>query len=457
MITTDGERTAQVVDHTRRLEEYKETLSRLFPSLPRETVDARSIRDVDALVLALFLRCYPHEVNVLEVGTYFGVSTFHIASQPSVVRVLGVNPDLQESKEAAETPDYPDTKAGPESLQGPSKIDVARAALAEFAEQGAKIKLRTGSVGSAWAQDRGHSPDGSEEIPAQDEPLLAFVGGASTREAVEADLQAIFDARPRAVAIIDHCRGAEGLFVQAGIADFLAGAQGEYHFGLFADLTTGLATSNLGIVYPDSDAAEVQECLEELSHLFSERLDPLWLAAREQELIGIVNKYKDEANVLSGQLQDLSGEYQILTNRNKELENRISQLEKRKSHLEERTAGLKLEKKELQKRSALLEKRTTQLEKRKTQLEEINAGLKQEKEGLQGRASNLEKGNSRLEERNSRLEARNSRLKEERSLLDSQLTDFRSAGRYRLADAVTKSVLRIPGAKAVARRTRPEK
>jgi hypothetical protein len=437
-MTIDGERAAQVIDHTRRLEEYKKTLRRLFPSLPRETVDARSIRDVDALVLALFLRCYPHQVNVLEVATYFGVSTFHIASQPSVVKVVGVNPELPEGEDAAETPDTADPEAGPESL--PGKINVARAALAEFAEEGAKIMLRTGALSGAWTEDRGDSPNGSEEIPAQDlpedEPLLAFVSGARTREAVEADLRAIFDARPRAVAIIDRLRSAEGLSVQAGIAGFLEGARDEYHFGLFADLTTGLATSNLGIVYSDSDAAEVQGCLEELGQLFSERLDPLWLAAREQDLIGHVNTFKDEANALSERLEDLSDEYRLLTNDNQALQKRISQLEKRKSQLEERTAGLKQEKKELQ-------KRTTQLEKRKSQLEEINAGLKQEKKGLQGHASRLEK--------------RNSRLKEERLLLDSQLTDFRSAGRYRLADAVTKNVLRIPGAKAVASRARPEK
>jgi hypothetical protein len=447
MTIIEGERNAQVVDHTRRLEEYKETLSRLFPTLPRETVDARSIRDVDALVLALFLRCYPHQVNVLEVGTYFGVSTFHIASQPSVVKVVGVNPDLSETKQATETPDTADPEVGPESLQDPSKIDVARTALAEFAEEDAKVRLRTGALSSAWTGDRGDSPHGSEEIPTrdlpEDEPLLAFVGGARTREAVEADLRAIFDARPRAVAIIDRLRGAEGLFVQAGIAGFLERAQDEYHFGLLADLTTGLATSNLGIVYPDSDAAEVQGCLEELGQLFSERLDPLWLAGREQELIGIVNTYKDEANALGRKLQGSSGENQLLADRNKQLEKRISQLEKRKSQLEERTAGLKQEKKELQNRSSRLEKRTTQLEKRKSQLEEVNAGLRQEKKGLQRRTAQFEK--------------RNAKLKEERLLLDSQLSDFRSAGRYKLADAVTKNVLRIPGAKTVARRTRSEK
>jgi hypothetical protein len=41
-------------------------------------------------------------------------------------------------------------------------------------------------------------------------------------------------------------------------------------------------------------------------------------------------------------------------------------------------------------------------------------------------------------------------------LVVSKLSDYRSAGRYKLADAVTKNVLRIPGAKAVARRTRPK-
>jgi hypothetical protein len=220
----------------------------------------------------------------------------------------------------------------------------------------------------------------------EDEPLLAFIGGARPREAVDADLQAVFDARPRAVAILDHCRGDGGHFVQAGIADCMESARGKYHFQLFGDLTSGMATSNLGIVYPDEDSAEVQGCLAELGHLFSERLDPLWLASREQELIGIVSTYRDEAETLSWQHQDLIDEHQRLAGRNTELQKRISQLEKRKSQLEER----------------------------------------------------------------------NSRLKEERLLVVWKLSDYHTAGRYKLADVVTKNVLRIPGAKAVARRTRPK-
>jgi hypothetical protein len=394
MTTASSEWISQIVEHKQRLEEYRETIRRLFPALPKDLLDARSIKDVDALVLALFLRCYPHELSVLEVGTFFGVATFHFAGQPSVLRVLGVDPDP------------------PEDAGEMSSIDIARAALTEFVDESVKIQLQTGDVGSAWSKS-------AQELP-EDEPLLAFVGGARTREAVDADLQAIFDANPRAVAILDHCRGDGGLFVQAGVADCMERAPGKYHFRLFGDLTSGMATSNLGIVYPDEESQEVQRCLAELAHLFSERLDPLWLASREQELIGIVSTYRDEANTLSRQHQDLVDEHQLLAGRNTELQKRISQLEKRKSRLEERNSGLKMEKKGLQSLTSRLERRILQLEKRTSQLEE-----------------------------------RNSRLKEEKLLVVSKLSDYRSAGRYKLADAVTKNVLRIPGAKAVARRTRP--
>jgi ribosomal protein S25 len=238
---------------------------------------------------------------------------------------------------------------------------------------------------------------------------------------VDADLEAIFDANPRAVAILDHCRGDGGLFVQAAIADRMERAPGKYHFRLFGDLSSGMATSNLGIVYPEEVSAEVRRCLAELAHLFSERLDPLWLASREQELIGLVSTCRDEADTLSRQHQDLMAEYQALAGRNTELQKRISQLEKRKSKLQER-----------------------------------NAGLKMEKKGLQSRTSQLAQRIFQLEKRTSRLQERNSRLKEQRLLVVSKLSDYRGAGRYKLADAVAKNVLRIPGAKAVARRTRPK-
>jgi chromosome segregation ATPase len=189
--------------------------------------------------------------------------------------------------------------------------------------------------------------------------------------------------------------------------------------------------------------------LEELSHLFSDRLDPLWLASREQEMISVVNTYKEEAEHLNGQIQNLLAELQQSTDHNAELQKRTSRLEKRKFQLEERATELRKEKKDLQKHASKLEKRVSHLEKRKNQLEERSAAVKEEKKALQGHTS-------RLEQRNSRLEERNSRLKEERLLLDSQLSEYRTSGRYKLADTVTRNVLRIPGAKALARRTRPK-
>jgi hypothetical protein len=441
MISTSAEWTAQILDHTRRLEEYKGTLHRLFPTLQRDLLDARSLRDVDAIVLALFLRCLPPGLSVLEVGTSFGVSTFHLAGQPGVLRVLGVHPDPPVETAPGDTSNTPETKT--DTLEDTRVIDVARAALAEFAEESAKIQLLTAGVGSVWTSPPDGQADSPSSVPgiSEDEPLLAYLNGPRTKESVEEVLRSIFDASPRAIAVIDHCRGAEGPFVQAGIASFLDGARGKYSFRLFADLTSGVATSNLGIVYPDVDSAELEGCLEELSRLFSDRLDPLWLASREQEMISVVNIYKDEAANLNGHNQDLLAELQHLTGHHTELQKRTSRIEKRKSQLEERVAELKKENKGLQKRGS-------QLEKRKSQLEERIAAVREEKKALQGRSS-------RLEQRNSRLEERNSRLKEERLLLDSQLGEYRTSGRYKLADSVTRNVLRIPGAKALARRTRP--
>jgi Skp family chaperone for outer membrane proteins len=346
-----------------------------------------------------------------------------------VLRVLGVDPPEGERSEP---------------LAGPKPVDVARAALAEFADESAKVRLQTGDVSGAWTNHRDAAPETSG-----DGRLLAFVNGTRTREAVVTNLQDIFDANTRSIAILDLCKGGGAPFVQAGIADFMERDEGEYHFRLFSDLTSGMAKSNLGIVYADEDSAEVESCLAELGHLFSERMDPLWLARREQEMIGIVNTYRDEAESLGRQHQGLIGEYDDLEDRNKELQKRVSQLDKRKTQLQEINAGLKEEKKDLQKRASQLEKRVSQLDKRKTQLQEINARLKEEKKEIQSRVSRLDKSSSRLQERNATL-------REEKSLLDSQLNDYRTSGRYKLADSVTKNVLRIPGAKALARRSRPK-
>jgi hypothetical protein len=100
----------------------------------------------------------------------------------------------------------------------------------------------------------------------------------------------------------------------------------KYHFRLFGDLGPGLATSKLGIVYPDTDADETRHSLADLSDLFSERLDLLQLLRREEELIDIANEFDRELKQARAQLAEAE-------KRNSQLTERNSQLTERNSHL----------------------------------------------------------------------------------------------------------------------------
>jgi len=390
--------TADAIENTRRLDEYRETVSRLFPNLPRNYVDLWSMKNVDALASALFLQCYPRKVAVLDIGTFVGVSAFHFASLPEVSRVLSVDPNPTLADEISDKGEALGVEFDVEPLRKLRVLDVARAALAEFADEKAKIELRVGTVASNRTGRQGDplATSGKAETPVLElsdgERLVAFVDGLHTREAVEADLETIFENNPRAVAILDDCRRLWGPFVQAGVVNFMEKTQHKYHFQLFGDLGPGIATSTLGIVYPDVDAAEVQGALTEFRGFFSERLDLLWLVQREQELISTVNTFKDAADDVHGKHQTLARKHQLLVNRKTELEKRSSRLEKRNSHLEKR--------------------------------------------------------NSRLEERNSRLEEHISRLEKH----NAQLVSRSSSRRYKLADTLAETALRMPGVRLVNRR-----
>ena len=79
----------QIVEHTRRLEEYRNHKQAL-PALPK--ISWKRGRSKTSMPWYWrSLRCYPHELSVLEVGTSLGIATFHFAGQPSVSRVLGVD------------------------------------------------------------------------------------------------------------------------------------------------------------------------------------------------------------------------------------------------------------------------------------------------------------------------------------------------------------------------------
>lgn len=243
--------TARARKSIERLGEYKTTVAQLFPALPRPCVDVWSITDADALALACFLNRYPPDsaTVVLEVGTFVGVSAFHLASQLKVSEVLSVdmNPSI-----ANEFNGYIDEMVGThidlEPLWNLRVLDVARTALARFPEQREKVRLLTGTVGDVGMQ-----------VSAGGAPLVAFVDAEHTEESVKTDLQTIFDKNLLTVAILHDCVAephAES--VLAGVAGFVEGSQSAYRFGLFKELVFYPAQPNLGLLYPEVLADQVE-------------------------------------------------------------------------------------------------------------------------------------------------------------------------------------------------------
>jgi hypothetical protein len=93
-----------------------------------------------------------------------------------------------------------------------------------------------------------------------------FVDGDHSKEGVRADLEVIFESTPNAVAILHDCsdHSPAAPSVRAAIADFLDSANRKYYFRPLDDLAAGIEKLNLGIVYPDSGAPEMEQLLLEL-------------------------------------------------------------------------------------------------------------------------------------------------------------------------------------------------
>jgi hypothetical protein len=386
--------------YTSRLTEYKETVSRLFPILPKDCVDAWSVSEADVLALGLLLECYPQKVAVLDIGSFVGASAFFFASHSKVTRVISVDPNPTIAEEINDISEMLGVKVAPEPLGNLRVLDVARTVLAEFPDENRKIQLHVGTVGTSKTgitEDSTGGPKRLEEPMSEllgESSLVAFVDGLHTREGVHADLEAIFDHNPRAVAIVHDCRHAWGPFVQAGVVSFMEGIRNEYDFRLLSDLGPALATSNLGVVYRKAHSGDVRRALAEFTELFSERLDPLWLMRREEDLIATVNHYKGVAN-------------------------KAASLQERNSRLDEENANLR--------------ERNSQLDARYSQLKERNSQLKE-------RNSQLRTRDSRLEEQISKLKQENSQLKQE----NYQLAVYRSSRRYKIADAVAQKLRWVP-------------
>lgn len=245
MVPSSPQEPGSVSESLDRLNEYKATVTRLYPALRNHIVDKNSIKKSDALALAGFLNRYPREVIVLEIGTFVGVSTFLLASQPRVAGVVSVdrNPSLAGLLKQWEG-DFPTNMR---------VLDVAEATLARFPEQRRKVRFVAGTAGSV-----------SKEVCVNGAPLVAFVDGKHAKESVEADLQAIFEQNPHAVAVLHDCVGpTHGPGVLAGVGAFVeaSGSENrlEYRFRLFKQLDSYPTFPDLGIIYPEAVADQVEQ------------------------------------------------------------------------------------------------------------------------------------------------------------------------------------------------------
>lgn len=310
------------------LAEYQNAVLQLLPALPQSTVSLLSISPVDALALGYFLQHPTYSTIVLDTGAFLGASAFFFASHSNVSRVVGVsrNPTLAELVGAA--PDIQGKEVGIESLQDVRAFDVTRAAFDKLDhEDRKKVEVREAKADDAWAESLTTDAE-------QGAGPVVFVGGLSTREDVRVHLEEVFEQNPHAMFFLDNCRYDLGPFVQAGVADFIEQAADEYRFQLIGDLGPGPASSSLGVLYPGSSAAQVEKCLATVKRAFSERLDPLRLLNREEELIAAVGKANQElAQVRRNSQGKAGGGSSQGKGNNDQLRKRVSRLERRNNQL----------------------------------------------------------------------------------------------------------------------------
>jgi hypothetical protein len=249
----------------RRVGEYSEALSRILPS---EVAKFWSVSATDMLALGCFLDLYARETIILDIGTFVGVSAMGFAVQPNVARVVSVDPNPKIDDEISDKAGVTSFEAKHSKLGEARVFDVARAALSGFPEEARKVRLVEGVVGTSQIEVHGGSMNGATkvEVPVVNHPsdglsLVAFVDGLHTDEGVRADLEAIFETSPGALALLHDCRGTWGPEVRKGAEDFVRRTNGRYDFALIGALGGVLGPPNMGVVFASRDAGKVREVL----------------------------------------------------------------------------------------------------------------------------------------------------------------------------------------------------
>jgi hypothetical protein len=265
----------------RLLEEFVTRVLDEYPGLPATVLRSSSMGLIDAVVLRELLDVSDEPVEVIDVGGFFGVSTFLFASHPAVRQVISVDRSSVLSDRLGEDP---------LKVQG-----VVRSALAGFPEAASKMRF-SDEAERIGTEEGSIVPrfDLAALSPGDETTLFGFLDGDRTSEEVFADLEFLLSARPESLVFLDGCRHSSGPLVQAGVARFLTSHRQEYTFQLLADLSPGLGASNLGAVYLSTSDGALPERLAYLVGSLSNRLDPLRQLEREQELIARILTYRRE-------------------------------------------------------------------------------------------------------------------------------------------------------------------
>lgn len=280
------------------LRRYREAVARLF-SERGERATRDPLSDADVLFLGHFLSEYPRGVVAVEVGAGPGVPALWLAGHPGVAAVASVD-------------------------VGSRSPDVFSALLAEHPGEREKIRV-VENIGDVAPEDGSSGGRG----------MVALLDASGGREAVGAGLADLFRLRRDAVVFLAGCRGDGAPFAQAGVADFLGPSPGAHRFRAVADLGPALALSGLGIVYAEASAAEVGATVERVAQRFSQKLDPLRLLGREEDLVAAVTDLNRRLSEAAARERRLEDEHAVL------LKKQRSRLRKRISNLEAQLAELR--------------------------------------------------------------------------------------------------------------------
>jgi len=251
------------------------------PGLPRLVAKSSCLALNDAVVLTGLLDGARKPVDVLDVDSVAGASTFLFASHPKVRRVVSVMTNSLLSEQLNDDPAL-------ESLADVKVLNVLRAILVEFPEFSSKVEYFEGDLSET--ESRSGSKSSADRFDPvsldwDDGDLIALIAGQHSSDGVFDDLEYLTQRRPDVLIFLDDCRHRWGPFVQRGVARFLEAHPDRFTFELLADLSPGLGGSNLGAVYAITGRSGGPESVMRIRGPLSKRLDPLVLLERQQMLL----------------------------------------------------------------------------------------------------------------------------------------------------------------------------